>query len=503
MVNLRTSRTLSLIILTVFLFIFFSYRLADTPNGINEDEASYGYNGILLSDNLRDSHGRFLPIFILGPDNKTWFPPYMQYFVAFLFKLFGPSVFVLRFATVVVTVTSALLTLYFGRLLFGEKLAIFTLIAFLLVPEVMIETHTPFEHMIVVPFVLVWLISLLTYRRSFDKRYLILAALSLGIGFYSYGGIRPFVFVWTLITIFYIVYLNWPSKKLSLKNLMTNRFLVPLGTFILTVLPFFALIPLFEYYYAGAVLNRVSFKIDSLYNFFYYYLASFDLSFLFVLGDKLLIQSTLRHGMFLLSTLPIFAIGLFQTFRKRFDYYKLLGITFFATPLLYGFVGSTYFAHRLLYMVPFYTIFFTLGIKKMFDSRNRLLKYGLFILSILIIVNYFDFWHYYMFDYPKDTYHIFYHLEDFEGPYKALLKEARGRGLQPFLSPNVARLDGVNITNPELFSRALYFPKLPSVLDDQKDLLPESGILLSDKADIPNLKKLDSDSSPFNLFVRE
>src|SRR3990172_13089326 len=86
---------LSLLVLTIVLFIFFAYRLADTPNGITEDEASYGYNGILLSENLRDSHGRFLPLFILGSDNKTWYPPFMQYLIVLRFRFFVPSVYVM------------------------------------------------------------------------------------------------------------------------------------------------------------------------------------------------------------------------------------------------------------------------------------------------------------------------------------------------------------------------------------------------------------------------
>lgn len=499
--KIKQKTLLLLFILISFLFIFFSFRLADTPNGINEDEASYGYNGISLTRNLRDQHGRFLPLFILGSDNQTWYPPYEQYLVALLFKLSGPSVFVMRFASVLITVFSALLTLYFARLLFDRKFAFITLISFLIIPEVMIETHTPLEHMIVVPFVLLWLISLLKYRRSFENKYLIFAALSLGAGFYSYGGIRPLVAVWILTSIAYVAYLNWPGNRLSFKSLATKKFLIPLLTFSLAVLPFFAIIPTLEFYYSGAVLSRTTFKVNSIYSFFYYYLASFDISFLFVTGDKLLIQSTLRHGMFLVSTLPIFAIGLYQTFKKRSNYLTLLGIIFLTSPLLYGFVGSAYFAHRLLYMVPFYTIFLTLGVKEIITNKNRWLKYGSYVLCILVIINYFDFWSYYMFQYPKDTSHIFHHLENYNKPYKELSKEATQRKLQPYLSPRVARLDGMNISDPELFSRAIYFPKLPSVLGEQ-DSLPSNSILLSDKDNIVGLKRLDSNALPFYLYIR-
>ncbi len=493
---------LLLFILIFFLFIFFSFRIANTPNGINDDEASYGYNGVLLAQDLRDQHGRFLPIFILGSDNKTWYPPYVQYLVALLIKLFGPSVYVIRLANVLITVFSALLTLYFARLIFDKKYAFLTLIAFLIIPEVMIETHTTLEHMIVVPFVLLWLISLLKYRRSSENKYLVSGALSLGVGFYSYAGIRPLVAIWILISIAYVIYLNWPTQKFSIRTLITKKMLVSLLTFILTIVPFFAVIPTLEFHYSGAVLNHANFNISSIYSFFYYYMASFDISFLFVTGDKLLIQSTLRHGMFLLSTLPIFAIGIYQTFRKGSDYLKLLGIIFLTSPFLLGFVGSAYFAHRLLYMVPFYTVFITLGIKGILNSKNRWIKYPCYILFVVVVINYFDFWHYYIFQYPKDTQNIFLHLENYDKPYKELLRESNEKKLQPYLSPRVARLDGMNISNSELFSRSIYFPVLPVVLDEQKNLLPKNGILLSDKQNISGLKRLDSDARPFYLFIR-
>ena len=501
--KIKPKTLLLLSFLTVVLFIFFSYRLSETPNGINTDEASYGYNGILLAQNLQDSHGRFLPLFVLSSDNKVWYAPYMQYLVALLFKLFGPSVYVMRLASVVITVFSALLTLYFAQLLFNQKTALITLISFLIIPEVMIETHTPLEHMIVVPFVLLWLISLFKYKQNLDNKYLVFAALSLGSGFYSYAGIRPMVAVWILITIFYVIYLNLLNQKLSQKLLTSKKLIIPLLTFSLTALPFFAVIPILEYYYSGAVLNRASFEVESIYSFFYYYLSSFDLSFLFVTGDKLQIQSTLRHGMFLLSTLPIFAIGLYQSFKQKSDYLRLLGMTFFISPLLYGYVGAAYFAHRLLYMVPFYTIFMTLGIKKMIANKNHWLRYCTYILFILVIINYFDFWRYYMFGYPKDTYHIFYHLEDYSKPYRALSNEVSKRSLQPFLSTHVARLNRIDISDSELFARAIYFPKLPNVLDEEKDELPGNGILLSTKVSVIGLKRLDSDALPFYLFVRE
>lgn len=483
--------------LTVFLIFFFSFRLGNVPNGINADEVSYGYNGILLANFLHDQNNRFLPLFILGSDGVTWYPPYMQYLIAGLFKLFEPSIFMMRFPNVLLATLSALLTFYLAKLLFHKKGAILALIAFLITPEVLIETHSALEHIIVLPFLLTWLISLYKYKLSLKSSWLVLGGFSLGTGLYSYAGIRPLTSIWLLISVAYIFYLNWSQKP----NLSFKKILEQLSIFFLTVFPFFAVIPFLETRFPGAMLNRVTFEVSSIYIFFYYYLASFDLSFLFVTGDRLLVQSTLRHGMFLLSSLPFFALGLYRSFRNG-DYFVLLGITFFLSPLLFGFVGSAFFAHRLMYMVPFYCLFFAMGFIEVFKSRLYLIK-GLSVLLVLIIaLNFTDFWRYYLFNYPRDTYHIFHHIEDYEKPYLYLYKTARENNLKPFMSKGVARLDKINISDIELFSRAIYFPKLPTVLENDNDL-PTRGLLLSEKSELTQFKKLDLNVGQYFLYIRE
>lgn len=483
------------LVLTIFLIFFFSFRLGSVPSGINVDEAAYGYNGILLANFLHDQNNRFLPLFILGSDGVTWYPPYMQYMVAALFKLFGPSVFMMRFPNVLLATVSALLTFYLAKLLFQKKGAILALTAFLITPEVLIETHTALEHIIVLPFLLILLISLYKYKLSLKSRWLVLGGLSLGTGLYSYAGFRPLASIWVLISLSYIFYLNLRSHT----SFAFKKTFKPISIFLLAVSPFFAVIPLLETRFPGAMLNRVTFEVSSIYSFFYYFLASFDLSFLFVTGDKLLVQSTLRHGMFLLSSLPFFALGLYRSFRNG-DYFVLLGLTFFLSPLLFGFVGSAFFAHRLMYMIPFYCLFFAMGVIEVFKNRLYFIK-GLGVLLVFIIaLNFTDFWRYYLFNYPKDTYHIFHHIEDYEKPYLYLYKIARTNNLEPFMSKGVARLDKINISDVELFTRAIYFPKPPTVLENENDL-PASGLLLSEKSELSQFKRLDLNVGKYFLYT--
>lgn len=82
--------------------VFFSYRLNDVPPGMTIDEPAFGYNAVLLSETLHDENGRFLPVFVLSLDGKDWRQPVTQYFMAGYFKLFGPSVYNLKFTSVIV-----------------------------------------------------------------------------------------------------------------------------------------------------------------------------------------------------------------------------------------------------------------------------------------------------------------------------------------------------------------------------------------------------------------
>lgn len=499
MIKSRLKNFLLIALAAVFLLTFFSYRLADVPGGITVDEAASGFNGALLARTLHDQNGRFLPVFVLSIHDTDWRTPYTQYSIALFFRLFGASVFNMRLTNVVVTVISTLLMFYLGHIIFGKKGAIISSLIFIATPALMIQTHLGVDPVWVLPFVLLWLIGLFKYKSTANNKYLVLAALSLGLGFYSYKGIRPPIIIWSLMSLAYISFLSWPVRQEFSRA--CKKVFKPLLIFSVTLFPFFAIIPLLDAHYAGAVFGNQSYIPSSIYSFFYYYLASFDPSFLFVQGDKLLVQSTGRHGMFLLASLPLFAFGLYQALRSGKDFFIFLAAAFFLSPLLFGLVGSAFFAHRLLFMVPFYCLFFTLGLLKLLENRHQMVKFGAFLVVMAIAVNFFDFWHYYIFDYPKDTYHLFYHLEDFQAPYQALYKQAEEKKLTPYLSRGFARLDGIDIGDPELFARAIYFPVLPKLLDESKEALPAGGILLSGAAGLPGLEKLNLNIPKASLYI--
>ncbi|MBU0569446.1 glycosyltransferase family 39 protein [Patescibacteria group bacterium] len=541
-------------LITIFCLIFFSYRLTQVPQGLTIDESAFGYNAVLLSETFHDENNRFLPAFVLSINGKDWRQPVTQYFMAGYFKLFGASIYNLKFTSVVITTVGGLLIFILGNYLLGKKGGALSLLFYATTPVIMIHSHLGLDNIMPIPFVLVWLICIYLYEKSLSLRvlskvegrgnlvvqqkklrllhkiytelaerarndpnkYLILSALSLGIGFYSYKGMRSFVPVWSVITTIYLVlpalksFWN-PAKRgerISWKFINSiKKDLKPTLTFILSILPFYAIIPLLEYKYAGAVLGQTNLKIDSVYKFLLSYISSFDFSFLFITGDILPHHSTGVHGVFLLASLPFFLIGLYQlissnlvilegvrtTDRIPRKFFKLLTISFFTGPILFGFPGSIHRASRLIALVPIYSLISALGATHLLKGK-RVFKIILASLAFLVIINYYNFVNYYWFQYPKDTYHIFYRTEIGEA-YETLYEEAENKGLKAYVDYEIVRnekLSDQGIT--DTFLRSIYFPKYPNVWNEKKTLL-EKSILMSKNPNVLNLEKLNTSTN--------
>lgn len=470
-------------VLFFFSFVFFSRKLGEIPQGITLDEAAFGYNAVLLSQTYHDENDRFMPVFVLSINGRDWRQPVPQYLMTVFFKIFGPSVENLRLTSVLTASISSVLAFILGYLLLGIMGGIFAYLFFITVPIVMIQAHLGLDNLTPLPFILVWLIGILLFQKSKNLKYIFVAALALGITFYSYKGARVFVPTWTVLTIAFLLY------KRSLKSSVV---------FVLSILPFYLVIPFLEYKYAGAVLAGANTKIDSVYKFFNSYLASFDPSFLFVTGDEILHHSTGKHGMFLLASLPFFLFGLYQAIKKG-KYWILVVTSLFFGPILFGFPGSYHRASRLTALIPLYVLLCSLGAVHLIKFKKLKLIFVMFM--FLFLVNFFDFINYYWNSYAKDTYHIFYNMNVVDA-YKILKKESQSRNLIPYQTPGFVTNDAEKVIDN--FLRSVYFIKsLPVWTKDEKDF-PQNGILMTRASDLKLQKlKIGSPSVFFYIFPTE
>lgn len=458
------------LIILVLAGILLSYRLTKTPPGMTSDEAAFGYNGALLAKTGRDQNGKFIPFFVLSLDGKDWRQPVTQYATAGFFKIFGASFFNLRFVSVIATLISIFLVMFLVKNLWGLFPAIFSGAVFVTTPIIFIQSHMGLDNIMPVPFVALWLASLFLFRKTKEKKYAILAGVALGIAFYSYKAMRVIVPVLGGISLIYL----WPKVMY----------------FLIGALPFVAIIPLLRVAYPGALAGGFKWHALSWDSFFYPFLSSFDPSFLFIKGDVTPYHSTGMHGMFLLATLPLFLIGIYQAIKGKDKFLLLVLASFLLVPLGMGLVNSVHRASRLLTMVPFYVILSTLGVETLKKK-----KFVLVAVSLFIILNFFSFVNYYWYTYPKFAQSYFSQTK--EENYFVLARESLERGLVPYVDRDLYKSDG----DVAYFYEAAYFNK-KLLQFAPEDSLPDNAILMTYREDVKKAKEIMRLPN-YKLYVKE
>lgn len=456
----------------VFLFIFFSsfvflysHKLTQVPPGINIDESSIGYNASLIAKSLRDENNRFLPVFFLTLGGRDWKQPVRIYSTALIFRLFGPSFFGLRFVSVIFALASCFIFYKILRLFFTRKLSIVGLFLFATCPSLLIQSHLALENIDLLPFILAWLYFLLSWSLKQNNWKLLLSGIFLGVSFYSYKGMRAMVPVYLGISLLYLGYLTIIKRIGQKKSLLF---------FLLGIVPFLFPIKWLQVHYAGAVYDPNVVSVPSFQGVLFNYLSSFDFSFLFGKGDKMLVHSTGRHGMFLAPTLILFFLGFAQISKEKKPWMYLVLFSLILTPILLGSVNSIYRASRLMPYIPFAVIIFTLGVKNILETRSKPLKHFLVVFfAFIVIFSYIDFVKCYFGEYPKWISGDF--SPNFNEAVKQLAALSREKGKNAFYEKNDFDFHRADLE----FFREVYFPNGLSLWSREEEDFPENGLVLT------------------------
>ena len=232
------------------------------------------------------------------------------------------------------------------------------------------------------------------------------------------------------------------------------------------------------------------------------YIASFDLSFLFITGDTTVYHSTSKHGVYLLATLPLFILGIFAALHKRKPILIFILAAFFLSPFLFGLVGSPiHRGSRLLAMTPLYAIIAVLGFAKIFELKNKhLIRILLASVVLLVTINYADFLRVYWFEYPETV------KQQFSPPFHTLFNELKKTSEQKGLKPSIETgiyLEGAYATK---FLKEVYFPGGLKFNDLKAEILDDEIVLVR-VADANTLagkgfEILGAGETPFNLVVK-
>lgn len=467
--------------------IFFSFKITQVPPGINGDEASIGYNAILISEKLHDENNRLLPIFIATLNQKDWKQPVTVYLTALLFRFFGASYFMLRFVSVIFLITTVLILVLLGKEILDERFSWFAVVIFLSSPLILIQSHLALENIAQLPFIAGWLLFLFKFEKHKRVKDLIISAVFLGIGLFSYYGMR---LVTPVLLILSLGLINWPFKKLLKKEsvIFSASFLLFLSFLLST-----------KFWLPGAIFGATRpVNISSYQDFFKPFISSFDPSFLFISGDETIYHSTGRHGIFLLATLPLFLFGLFESYSKKIKLLLFLGLLILLGPSLFGIVGSVHRASRLIFLTIPYSLIASFGLISLLNLQTFYLKKGLISLLLIILVfNYGEFLVEYYKNYPSRV------SSDFSKPLDLGFKKLKNYSQDKDLIPAVEiGLYNENNIASKFFEKA-HFKSLTQI-DSTTE--PSKGMVIlarqNQQFDGKDLKKIDSIGT-LDIFIYE
>src|SRR3972149_2366954 len=129
---------LTLILLCLLAFLFFSFRIAQVPPGINGDELGIARNAVLVSRNLTDENSNFLPLFVFAKSSADWKQPVTVYTTAAFFKIFGVSFTHLRMASILFIIASIVIFYFLAEEIFDFKFFVVGSLIFLPIPSILI-----------------------------------------------------------------------------------------------------------------------------------------------------------------------------------------------------------------------------------------------------------------------------------------------------------------------------------------------------------------------------
>ena len=467
------------LVIVLFAAMAMTWGLLDIPRGLTVDEAAFGLNATTLSRTGRDENGRFLPFFVLSIGGRDWRQPVTQYYQAAFFKIMGPGVYNFRLSSVVITLISSLLIYVF---IFehtrNKKLSVLAQLLFLTTPIVFIQSHMGLDNNVPMIFSLIWLIGLgrISYQKlkKTDKT-LAIMAISLGLSFYAYKGMRVVVPAWGLLTGLYLI---WKDKNIH------HAF-----RFWLWLAPFFLITPYLNYKYPGSITGGNIPNFDGIYNFLYPYLSYFDPSFLFITGDATIYHSTGKHGMLVLAGLPFVVAGLIAFIKKNsWMYLMALGVA----PLLMGSVGSVHRASRIMCIVPIFILIMIEGVQYL--SKRKVGQFFIVICLFALSLNFVDFWKIYHYDYAKITEESFGNLKYYQA-FARLDRVASAYNLPAYISKDAAAASGES----GRFFQQIYFNRFLTQLDREEDGI--NLAILSNRQKVDGYENVGCDGERMQLCV--
>jgi 4-amino-4-deoxy-L-arabinose transferase-like glycosyltransferase len=375
--NQRARTALTAGLLAFAAFSLYGRHLDSSPVYLATDEVTIALTAHSIATTGQDLMGRSWPLYI-QMSAGSWFCPVVVYSLALLLKVLPFSEFAIRLPTVCFGVASIVLMYFVGRRLFkSEALAILAAVLLALTPAHFLHSRFALEYIYPLPFLMAWLLALISYLDSDDPRRLFAGTVFLGLGFYSY-----------IASVFLMpIYLGLTWLALLLARKPVRHYAVAVAGFIIPLLVLFVPWLILHRSAPSSTLghyliydsSRLNF-LQGMREFFGYtsiaartslYWGYLNPSFLFLDATSNFMFSTRTTGVFLLPLAVFAPVGMYQAFRSGEARQTVLLLGFLTAPLAAVLVEEPFSINRALELLPFAVLLAVGGVRHLWASALR------------------------------------------------------------------------------------------------------------------------------------
>lgn len=377
----RTNVSMALLVLLAAVVLMYIVRLHDAPIYLSPDEATIAVDAHALATTGRDIYGRSFPLYfqiqVTGESRMGWFTPAIFYFSALFLKVLPFSEWSVRLPTACIGVIDVVLMWLIGRRVFrNERLAIIAAALLAMTPAHFILSRYALDYLYPLPFMLAWLLCLLTFLDNGKLVTLFAATTLLGLGFYSYIAsvvMMPLYFALTCLILFLT---HKPGRSYAVAALGFGWPLLFLVSWLVSHPTAFAdTVQRYELYDAmrlnpiQGLREFLSFpNIDRMASLYWSFL---NPSFLFLSGDRAMMFSTRTVGVFLLPVALLLPFGLLRIFKSPFTPLHLFIVVGFFTGPAAAVLGAEDAAViRAAALLPFGALLATFGVEALWSSQS-------------------------------------------------------------------------------------------------------------------------------------
>jgi len=408
-----TKTSLIFLIGTIFILFVHAINNGNIPRGLSHDEASMGYNAILIAESGHSVRGEYFPVFF-----RTWdgyHSPLHIYVLAVVFKVFGVSIRILRSVSTLYYAIFFISFLGITRELYGKRKSVlaYSMISAGFIPWFFTVSRISFEvnsQLATVSVASYFIIK--TFHSNSKNTFLtsLLAGIALGLSIYSYQTAKlltPLLFLLTC--------------TLYVRRSTIRRSAVFISAFALMCVPYIH----FAISNPRGLTSRfrvITYVYDTSLNFLQKtgiflenYFSHFSPSFLLQHGDGNLRQSTGYYGEVFAVVLLLSVIGLIFHIRKKRSKITI----FLIANLAFAPVASALTSERVpnnlrSILLGYYILIFSVaGFHALQATSFRLKKPILCAIFALLIAQSGFYTHDYFTRYAKKSaYHYYYGLEE-------------------------------------------------------------------------------------------